>query len=535
MRYVWIALTLCAACGGSSGDPDAGDDAGDDAGSLPDPEAVTTSGPIAGVRGDGFQAFLGIPFAAPPVGELRFRPPQPVEAWTEVRPARTRPPRCVQEAFGLDLPSQEDCLYLNVHTPDPPREDAPVMVWMHGGGFIFGEGLQTDDGTAGDLLAARYGVVVVSMNYRLGPYGFLAHPDLTAEQGGASGNYGIQDQQVALQWVQDNIEAFGGDPDNVTIFGESAGGMSVCVHLVAAGSRGLFHRAISQSGLCDIEPAPLATAEADGTTFAESLGCTTDVLTCLRDATVEEIKAVDPGGGAFMELAQPERLWWPNVDGEVLTRSFRDSVAAGDFADVPTIFGWNADEGTLFVMLAEGDGPPITDAQYMEATALLADYFSIDVADVRAQYPLADYADPGAALADALGHASLACPSRRAARLLAEAGGDVRVYRFEYPDAGFQLGADRELGAFHSAEIQFVFGHPSMIGQPRFRGDEVGLNDRMSGYWVRFAATGDPNGASAPAWPAYDLEGDMHLALDIDTAAASGADAEACALWAPAP
>lgn len=534
MRAWSVVFVACVACGGPSVDADAGaPDGGQDA-AIPGPPEVTTSrGPVIGERRDGYLAFLGIPYAAPPVGELRFRAPVPPEPWTEPRPSR-RPSRCVQSALGLELASSEDCLYVNVHTPDPLPEGAPVMVWMHGGGFIFGEGLQTDNGTAGDILAARFDVVVVSMNYRLGPFGFLAHAALTAEDG-ASGNYGIADQQLALRWVQDNIAAFGGDPANVTIFGESAGGASVCAHLVAEGREGLFAAAISQSGLCDSPLATLAEAEADGEVYATRAGCdgSSDVAACLREASLDALRAADDGGGeVFAELSR-RRVWWPIVDGRVLTGDFRDRVTAGEFARVPTIIGWNRDEGTLFVMLAEQGGATVDAASYPEAVAMVAAGFGVPADDVLAQYPLDDYPDAGAALAAALGHASLACPSRRAARLLAEQGADVRVYYFTYPDAAFQLGATRDLGAFHSAEIQYVFGHPSAAGRMRFFGDDAALHDALAGYWTRFAASGDPSGGGAPGWPAYDLAADSHLVLDREIAAGSGADAEACALWEP--
>jgi para-nitrobenzyl esterase len=379
-------------------------------------------------------------------------------------------------------------------------------------------------------------VVVVSMNYRLGPFGFLAHSALGAEEGNASGNFGIADQQAALRWVQENIEAFGGDPGNVTIFGESAGGLSVCVHLVAPGSEGLFARAISQSGLCDT-PAPTTTvAENIGAMFAERLGCggAADAAACLREASVEAIQEADVAGAEIFQSLGRERAWWPSI-GTIMPGGFRERVESGQFQRVPTIVGWNRDEGTLFVMLAEqAADTTATEATYDEAMTSLATAFGASEPLVRAQYPLASYPDPGAAIAAALGHASLACPSRRAARLLAQAGADVRIYRFAYPDAAFLLPGDRDLGAFHSAEIQFVFGHPAQIGRMMFRGDEIPLHDAMRGYWTSFARNGDPDGEGRPAWPAYSNATDTYLGLDRTIAAGTGPDAEPCALWDPA-
>ena len=268
---------------GGGPNPEAGPGHADAGG--PAPTAMTNHGPVVGAREDGAQAFLGIPFAAPPVGELRWQPPSAPDAWTEPRDATTVPPKCSQRALGIRLASSEDCLYLNVHTPDPMPESAPVMVWIHGGGFVFGEGLQADQGTAGTNLAREHGVVVVSMNYRLGPFGFLAHSDLSAGQGGTSGNYGLMDQLMALEWVRDNIANFGGDPSQVTLFGESAGGLSVCAHMVAPQSQSLFQRVINQSGLCDTRWATLAESETVGAEFLQGLGCADapDVLACARE------------------------------------------------------------------------------------------------------------------------------------------------------------------------------------------------------------------------------------------------------------
>jgi para-nitrobenzyl esterase len=527
-----IGALVLNACGddetppADSGSEDAAADATPDADGMatPPPVVSTPSGPVQGQRGLGYLEFLGIPYAEPPVGDLRFAPPQPHPGWTEpVVSARSS--GCPQAAFGLNT-GDEDCLYVNVHTPDPMPEDAPVMVWIHGGAYIFGEGVQTDGGTRGDLLAKDHGVVVVSMNYRLGSFGFFVHGD------DVRGNFGIQDQRLALEWVQTHIASFGGDPENVTLFGESAGGQSVCLHLVSPESRGLFTRAISQSGFCAQALPTIDDMRAISDPLVAALGCDTeaDPMTCMRDKTRDELIDADvaPSGMSALTAAGS---WWPNVDGTVIPDQFEAVVGTGEIAEVPTIIGWNKDEGTLFVMLAEQAGLVVDEAAYTAQIAALASNAGVDAADVEAQYPIADYADPGAALAAATGHAAIICPSRRAARLLADRV-ETRVYRFEYPNAAFQLGATRELGAFHSAEIQYVFGHPSQLGRVAHSGDDLTLFETMSGYWTRYATSGEPGGSAAPVdWPLWDEATDTHLAIDVSPSTGVGADADPCTLW----
>lgn len=531
-----LTLGIAIGCGDDDGTPidastdafDAGasDSAGPDAtdAALPDPEIETADGPVIGERGAGYVEFLGIPFAAPPVGDLRWRSPQPHPGWTEPV-VSDQPERCRQEALGLGLGGDEDCLYLNVHAPDPIAEDAPVMVWIHGGGFVFGEGVQLDNGTRGDMLAQR-GVVVVSMNYRLGAYGFFAHPALTAEEG-SSGNFGFEDQVAALRWVQANISAFGGNPDDVTIFGESAGGQSVCFHMIAPESRGLFHKAIVESGLCDRPVESLESAEAFGVEFATGLGCDESAdAGCLRALSAEEIDAMDPGAQLF-ETLNGERSWWPVIDGNILPGTFREVVEADEHAKVPSLVGWNGNEGTLFVMLAEqAQEREMNEADYDAFMLGLADAQGVDIDELLARYSLESHPDPGAAIADALGDAALACPSRRTAQLLAPTTA-TWVYQFNFTDAPFQLPADRELGAFHSAEIQYVFGHPTTIGQRIFRGDEATLHETMAEIWVRFAQTGD----LSADWDAFD-ESEAFMSFDVPTSSPSAEpDADVCAFF----
>jgi len=254
MRSFAPSLSLLLLACGSAPSADAGPPAAD-APTPPPPSVMLPEGEVRGIRGDGVVNYLGIPYAEAPVGELRFAPPVARAGWDEpVGPIRT-PVTCPQTALGI-AGGEEDCLIVNVHVPDPAPVDAPVIVWIHGGAFLVNSGVGLDRSTLGDLLARDQGVIVVSMNYRLGPFGFFR------QDGVAEGNQGILDQQLALRWVRDHVALFGGDPERVTLMGESAGGVSVCLHLLAPESRGLFHRAVTQSGLCDAELATLDEAEA---------------------------------------------------------------------------------------------------------------------------------------------------------------------------------------------------------------------------------------------------------------------------------
>jgi para-nitrobenzyl esterase len=480
-----LLFSLLTACGSPS-TGDAGADASTDAPAVPPPRVTLPEGEVVGLRGPGYVSYLGIPYAEPPIGDRRFAPPTARAPWTEpIGPVRT-PVTCPQTALGI-AGGEEDCLIVNVHVPDPAPTNAPVIVWIHGGAFLVNSGVGLDRSTLGDFLARDQDVVVVSMNYRLGPFGFFRHPGI------AEGNQGILDQQLALEWVRDHVALFGGDPGRVTLVGESAGGVSVCLHLIAPGSRGLFQRAITQSGLCDSELSTIAEAESAGADLVRSAGCegAGDVAACMRAATTDDLfmAAGDAADLTVLLTGTSNRPFWPLVDGTVLPRSFRDAVTAGDFANVPTILGWNRDEGTLFVGLAEMAGSVADMAAYDRAVDAFATREGIDPAALRAAYPVASYPDPGAAIADLVGDAELICPSRRAALLLSGAGVDLHVYRFEHDQARFQLTLPRDLGAFHSAEIQFVFGHP--VGATRFEGAQVALHEAMQGAWGAFAR-GEP-------------------------------------------
>jgi para-nitrobenzyl esterase len=510
--------------------PAASDAPADDAFMVPPPTVMTESGPVAGTRASGYRAFLGIPYASPPVGDLRFRPPVAPPAWTEPLYVTRRPQACPQQLAGVRY-GREDCLYLNVHTPDPAPEGAPVMVWIHGGGFVLGEGAGTDSGTFGDILAREQGVIVVSMNYRLGQLGFLSHPALDAEStDGISGNYGFLDQVAALEWVRDNIAAFGGDPDSVTIFGESAGGASVCGHLVSPRSAGLFDRAIIQSGPCGAIPTQ-AEATEKGLRFAELLGCAgTDPLACMRAADAATVVDTYGAAPALFSSDPMYTRWGPSLDGEVFPTQVIDALEAGELADVPVMVGWNRDEGTIFIALMERSGVDLsTEAAYRETVAGFVGDANADA--VLARYPASAFGgDARQAASRAFGDAGLTCGARRAARAIRAAGRTTYAYFFTYPGARFQLTADFPLGAFHSAEIQFVFGH----GIGGFTAEQEDLSDILAGYWARFARTGDPNGADTFPWPRYD-DTDARVTLDLEVSASTEDYEETCAFWAGVP
>lgn len=459
--------------------------------------ALTKSGPVLGVSTATMRAWKGIPYAAPPVGPLRWKPPAPAAVSTTVRNALQFAAHCPQIAgpFGA-ASSTEDCLYLNVYAPTAAGPH-PVMVWIHGGAFTYGESDEYDP----TALVAQ-GVVVVTINYRLGALGFLAHPALTAEGGGASGNYGVMDQQFALHWVQDNITAFGGDKGNVTIFGESAGGFSVQSQLVIAGAAGLFHKAIVESGAyanADGRQMTLAQSEAVGTALLTAAGC---AAPCSLDA----MRALGADALVTAALGLPELAlgFIPTIDGKLMTMGVGAAYKAGAFAKVPVIQGSNHDEYRLFVGLNELNPPtappgPLTADTYGPA---MEKAFGSDGGKLLAMlYTPAMYNNvAGLAFAAAGTDAVFSCPMLRASQTLAAS---TKVFSYEFndpkaPQIFLPPVPDFEYGAYHAAELQYLFTLPKSTLAP----DQKVLSDSMVKYWTSFAKTGDPNSQGLPTWPA---------------------------------
>lgn len=453
------------------------------------PTVTTRYGQLRGKAGTTAHAYLGIPYAAPPVGSLRWKPPSPPARWSGVRDATTPGNPCMQQPSstpwgnlaGPGTPS-EDCLYLNVHTPaqrSPLKR--PVMVWIHGGGFTVGSGTFYDGGT----LAAEGDVVTVHLNYRLGAFGYFAHPGLAEESPhGLSGNYGLLDQQAALRWVRDNIAAFGGDPGNVTVFGESAGGGSVCQHLVSPAATGLFDRAIAQSG-CGFPLPAQESQQNNGKAWADSLGCA-DVA-CLR---------ARPAGDLLTASARPTARWVPNVDGVVIPAQVTDALASGRFHRVPVLQGTTADEGRLTVATTyDLAGRRLTAEGYPAAVRAL---YGARTDEILSRYPLSGHGSPAEALGAILTDSQFACLQSRTAALMAE---HTRSYQYEFADRHsmdyLNLPLSFPIGAPHGSEIRYVFG--GVTGTPA----QSALADTMLGYWTNFARTGLPYAVNAPRWSPY--------------------------------
>jgi para-nitrobenzyl esterase len=499
-----------------------------------DPVVKTAQGDVQGFIKENVNVFYGIPYAAPPVGELRWKAPQPRASWQGILKTTQAPPLCFQYMLYMQR-GQEDCLYLNVATPDTkPEKPKPVMVWFHGGGFIGGDGLQ---GTPLQRLAARGDVVVVSLQYRVGALGFLAHPALSAESEktnnqSVSGNYGLMDQQAALRWVRDNIGAFGGDSKNVTIFGESAGGMSVCAHLASPVSAGLFKQAIIQSGPCTKNNADLSAAEKQGEWLAIRAGCEGrgNLLQCLRDKKPEEILQALPNDPAFVFGEGDFGVWGPVTDGHILPESIQQSFQSGRFNRVPVINGNNDDEGSLMVMFShEYRFKPLQAEDYEKRIRYLVGDNQTIIDKVKARYPLEKYEDPGAALAAVLGDEFMSCNIHEVSDWLSP-WAPVYAYTFTYPDAAFVLPEMRKLGAFHSAELQFVFHAPMNWFRSYFSGDELKLSNAMMDYWSQFAHAGNPNRAEQLVWPLY-AEQKNQMMFDRKLSIANNSKQEACAFW----
>ena len=515
IRCALAALVMLAtACSASPVDP-----------STPaDPAVVRVeSGELRGVSADDHRMFAGIPYAAPPVGKGRFRPPQPARAWDGVLDATNYGPRCLQDLGGdLELGRQtdEDCLNLNVWTPAMQRDAGPrpVMVWIHGGAFANGSGRVYD----ARRLAARGGIVVVTINYRLGALGFLAHPALGPP--GEVGNYGLADQQAALRWVRDNIEAFGGDPERITVAGESAGGMSVCDHLVAPESQGLFSAAVIMSGPCQAQ-ADLPIAQARSIAYAGRLGCGDrgSAADCLRGLPADRLRAPVP----FYNIGEDE-LTGPATGTEVLPENPVAAVAAGRAAQVPVLIGTTRDEFTLFVGLQYlQENVVYTDADYPR---LLAVTFGDNATAVAARYPLDDFSSVALAYATTVTDAMFACVADGLARDLAATRD---VYFYEFNDRGAPAPEPLRtlpfpVGASHSLELRYLF---DVGGAPPFDPAQQRLADQMIDYWSEFVKTGAPVAAGAPDWPRF-AAGVMSLQPDGSHMVDDFGRTHQCGFWA---
>jgi para-nitrobenzyl esterase len=505
-RPAHALLAVVAACAAPAATPPA----------RPRPSALeiaTDRGLVVGHARDGVREFLGIPYAAPPTGALRWRPPQPAAAWTAPRDATRHRPACPQPEQGFHRDTSEDCLTLDLWIPDGATRPLPVLFWIHGGAFYQGSG--SDELYDGSRFARRTRAIVVAINYRLGALGFLSQRALAAEQGrDALPAVGLLDQRAALQWVQRNIAAFGGDPARVTLDGESAGAWSECAQLAMPGSRGLFARAIVQSGACSdaLYFTPEA-ANAQGDELAARLGCTgDDVAACLRRQPADPVVAALPFRRGLLLL--PGVWWGPIVDGRELPRMPLAAIRAGDFARVPLIIGTARDEGTLHTRAY-----PAVEADEL-AWFVRGVFGDPAVAPVVARYARPT---PKAALTDVVTDGIFRCNTRRVARAAAAHG--VPVYLYEWTHALDGPPHVHALGPTHGVDLFFQWGTISLGVGPSAA--EQPLVDLVQDLWGRFVHTGDPG----HGWPRYTAAGDAHFVLDLPPATGARLDADACDFW----
>ena len=504
----------------------------------------TAHGPIRGFVDDGMQKFLGIPYAAPPIEDLRWRPPALPKAWEEPLDAVRFGPVCAQTSvcfvgFGSES-TNEDCLYLNVFTPAAHKPNSgnnlPVMVWIHGGGFACGASNDYNP----TALVKDGNVIFVSLNYRVGIFGFFSHPAINSE-GHQSGNYGIMDQQLALEWIRANIASFGGDASNITLFGESAGGASTLAHIASPSSRGLFHQAIIQSGGSPpTMPFPtLETLKAMGIALAAAAGCpeSEQTASALRAITVETLMAADALEAPAFGIGKfPFGLM---EDGIVVPKNLRSVFATGEIHRVPMILGVNRDEFTWFTAMMElRSGRVLSAEAYPEtlaATIALLNKLHLNGVTVPAEaiprvlemYPITAHEGyPSRALAAVVSDAGLVSTAgRRTARVLAKACPEVFVYEFDVPDTPCPWPAvSSPYGSAHTLELPYVFpGFRGASGKPvSLDKEQERLAAEMVSYWTNFAWTGTPNGygvkageevsmqksTTLPEWQTYGAEAD---------------------------
>jgi len=460
------------------------------------------------INGGKVRAFLGIPYAAPPVGDLRWKEPQPPASWTGVRDATKFGARCEQwpiwaDYIFLDSGPSEDCLYLNVYTPaDTRNKKLPVMFWIHGGGYTAGSGSEPRYTNSG--LPLR-GVVLVTINYRLGVFGFLASEDLAKESAGSAGNYGLMDMVSALQWVRANIAEFGGDPNNVTIFGESAGSFAVSTLMASPEARGLFQKAIGESGAAFgnvLSVMPLATRASRDQAWVESLGV----------KNLADLRAMPPS--AVIEAAKQKGVGWfaPVIDGRLLTEGVPETYAKGNQEHVPLLAGWNRDErsGTM--------SKDMTAEKWKE---FAEQHFGKRADDFLKAFP-GSSDDEAVRSADAftteeyIGFGTWLWIEAQTK----SGGAPVYRYHFELPATPSEMHPEGKY-AFHSDELEYVFGTLDTRHGAEWRPEDRKLSEEMMDYWTNFAKTGDPNGQGLPQWPRFDQ---THELIHLDGTITTGPD-----------
>ncbi|MDR1407136.1 MAG: carboxylesterase family protein [Tannerella sp.] len=497
MNYLLLTATICG-LGSCTAQQSSADVSAD--------RVQTENGIISGIKGNDpdVLVFKGIPYAAPPAGELRWKEPQPVEKWDDVRRCETFGPNAMQKMpeprdqytseffISADAPMSEDCLYLNVWTAARSRKERrPVIVYIHGGGFVENAGsISMFDGES----MAGKGVVFVTLNYRLGIFGFFAHPELTAESvRRASGNYGILDQIAALGWVKNNIETFGGDPENVTIAGQSAGALSVNALSVSPLARGLFDRIIAESGACVLASSfggtnELSQAEASGLNLMAKAGLHS--LRELRNTPARELQKLMPRGIGLV------------VDGYVLAEPVPETYSKGKQANVPLLTGWNADE--IY------SDTTVTLEQYR---AEITDRFGAEAETVLGLYPAATDSEATVARRKLYSELRFGIQNYAWARMQSELE-NAKAYLYYFNRKMPAVGEMKKYGAFHTAEIPYAYDNLSKLDRPWEPADHE-LARTMSACWVNFATNGDPNGNGLPSWPLF--RADQGLTMIFDT------------------
>jgi len=460
------------------------------------------------INDDKVKAFLGLPYAAPPVGDLRWKAPVPAAKWKGTRDATKFGAHCAQNHVFDDMVFQdagdsEDCLFLNVYAPADAKSKSklPVMFWIHGGGYSGGG--SSEPRHNGDFLPLK-GVVLVTINYRLGVFGFLATTELAKENNGVAGNYGLLDMVAALQWVKDNIKNFGGDPNNVTIFGESAGSAAVSTLIASPAARGLFQKGIGESG----------GALGDGVLGQEAIATRgvkdSEWVAKIGVKSLEELRAMPTDKVLAAARARGMVGFGPDIDGKLLTESVADTYAAGRQAHVPLIAGWNRDEGSF---LANGMNAE-------KWTAYGKKLFNERADEFLKLYP-GETDEQAADSAGGYGGDSFIAFSTWKWLEGHRKTGDSPVYRYHFELRSTPSKYHPGSFAFHSDDIEYVFGTLDTRPGAEWRPEDRKLSEEMMGYWTNFAKTGDPNGPGLPPWPKYDKDDSL---IHLDSAITSGPD-----------